>query len=95
MQQDPLPPGPALRRCVSCRTLAPKSQFWRIVRLAGTHEIKLDEGMGRSAYICRHPRCLQEAQKKNRLSRSLRSPVSPQTYEILLQRLEQERSSVP
>ena len=75
------------RRCASCRRIAPKSEFWRIVRHHADRSIQLDQGMGRSAYLCPSEDCLRIAQKKNRLSRSLRSQVPPAIYDILWQRL--------
>ncbi len=64
-----------------------KEEFWRVVRVHPTREVKLDEGMGRSAYLCPQPECLQLAQKKNRLGRSLRTKVSEDIYQSLWQRL--------
>jgi len=57
------------------------------VRTAGSQEIKLDSGMGRSAYLCPTLTCLSAAQKKNKLSRMLRAPVPPEIYQCLEQRL--------
>jgi uncharacterized protein len=88
---------PKLQRCcVSCRKIAPKDNFWRIVRLhinspEGSNpkpEIKLDQGMGRSAYICPNLQCLQQSQKKNRLGRSLHAEIPPQIFETLKSRLD-------
>jgi predicted RNA-binding protein YlxR (DUF448 family) len=62
-----------------------KQEFWRVVRVDGV--IKLDDGMGRSAYICPNLQCLEKAQKKNRLGRSLRIAINPEIYETLKSRL--------
>lgn len=78
---------PNYRRCISCRATGPKAAFWRVVRAYPSQTIQLDEGMGRSAYLCQTPDCLQAAQKKNRLQRSLRSPVPTGIYEALWERL--------
>ena len=75
------------RRCISCRRVAPKESFWRVVRLAKTHKIQLDEGMGRSAYLCPNGDCLNQANLKNRLSRSLRVKVPKYIYQNLQERL--------
>lgn len=75
------------RRCISCRKIAPKQDFWRIVRVYPSHELQLEEGMGRSAYLCPKVSCLQTAQKKNRLGRALKAPVPQGLYETLWQRL--------
>jgi uncharacterized protein len=78
---------PNHRRCISCRKVAPKPEFWRIVRLHPSQAVGLDEGMGRSAYLCPETQCLQAAQKKNRLGRSLKVAVPEQIYQNLWQRL--------
>ncbi|MEN9210235.1 MAG: YlxR family protein [Thermostichus sp. DG02_2_bins_29] len=83
MGRDPL------RRCVACRQLFPRSQMWRLVRQFDSHQVLLEEGMGRSAYLCRRPECLQEARRKQRLSKALKAPVP----EDLFQRLEVSLSS--
>jgi uncharacterized protein len=75
------------RRCVSCRQTAPKITLWRLIRLAGTQTIVLDVGMGRSAYLCPNASCLQSAQKKDRLSRALKTRVDPHFYQQLADRL--------
>jgi len=78
---------PNYRRCLSCRKLGPKEGFWRIVRLYPCHQVQLDGGMGRSAYLCPEADCLKAAQKKNRLGRSLKASVSNELYQTLWQRL--------
>ncbi len=78
---------PNYRRCVSCRKLESKQAFWRIVRVYPSRQVQLDQGMGRSAYLCPQATCLTAAQKKNRLGRSLRALVPEQLYETLWQRL--------
>ncbi|HEY9709864.1 MAG TPA: YlxR family protein [Oculatellaceae cyanobacterium] len=78
---------PNYRRCLSCRTVAPKQSFWRVVRVYPSRQVQLDKGMGRSAYLCPQASCLTAAQKKNRLGRSLRTSVPEHLYETLWQRL--------
>jgi hypothetical protein len=78
---------PNYRRCVSCRRVAPKSEFWRIVRVHPSRAVQLDQGIGRSAYICPSASCLHTAQKKNRLGRSLKAPIPEEIYQTLWQRL--------
>lgn len=75
------------RRCVSCRKAAPKQCFWRIIRLASTHEVVLDRGMGRSAYLCPNFECLTQARRKNRLQGALRTKVTENIYQNLQERL--------
>jgi predicted RNA-binding protein YlxR (DUF448 family) len=78
---------PQHRRCLSCRKVAPKNEFWRIVRVYPSQQIQLDQGMGRSAYLCPQASCLQAARQKNRLGRALKAPVPDAVYEQLLARL--------
>lgn len=86
---------PNYRRCVVCRKIDHKSAFWRIVRLFPSRKIQLDEGMGRSAYLCPQESCLQAAQKKDRLGRSLKAPVPLEIYQLLYQRLSAGTSETP
>lgn len=79
---------PNYRRCISCRRVAPKEEFWRVVRVYPGGEIQLSEGMGRSAYLCPQVDCLRAAQKKDRLSRALRAKVPDRIYKTLGQWLE-------
>jgi uncharacterized protein len=78
---------PNYRRCISCRVVAPKNQFLRVVREHSTGKIELDRGMGRSAYLCRSIHCIRQAQKKKRLERTLRSPFPPDLYATLEQNI--------
>jgi uncharacterized protein len=75
------------RRCISCRKYAPRSEFWRVVKCHPTKQITIDLGtmlmQGRSAYLCPTTECLQLAQKKNRLSRSLKAAVAEDIYHQL------------
>ncbi len=80
-----MPPG--TRRCLSCRTLAPRADFWRVVRLFPARTVVLDQGMGRSAYLCPRRECLQQAQHKNRLGKVLKAPIPPEIYTTLWARL--------
>ncbi len=88
------------RRCVSCQCVAMRDNFWRVVRVPITQaditlaedspkqfQVRLDGGMGRSAYLCKKLDCLQIAQKKNRLGRSLRTPIPSEIFDILKSRL--------
>lgn len=78
---------PNWRRCISCRKVSLKDEFWRIVRVFPSGKVQLDRGMGRSAYICPSESCLYVAQKKNKLGRALRASVPESLYTTLWQRL--------
>jgi len=77
---------PNHRRCLSCRKVALKQEFLRVVRLHPSHTISINAGMGRSVYLCPNPDCLQAAQKKDRLSRALKAAVPPEIYQSLKQK---------
>jgi len=78
---------PNYRRCVSCRKVAHKTAFWRVVRVYPSQTVELDRGMGRSAYLCPNVNCLQAAQRKNRLGRILKARVPEELYALLWRRL--------
>ena len=62
-----------VRRCVSCAGLKDRTQMLRLVRLA-SGGLGLGQGFGRSAYVCRSKRCLQDARRRKRIQKSLRIP---------------------
>ncbi|MGL5081008.1 MAG: YlxR family protein [Microcoleaceae cyanobacterium] len=78
---------PNYRRCVTCRKVAQKEAFWRIVRDSSSHQVQLDIGMGRSAYLCQNADCLRAAQKKDRLGRALKAKMPETLYTVLWERL--------
>ena len=77
---------PVLRRCVTCRQLLDRQQLWRLIR---DHQegVVLDEGMGRSAYLCPNEACLEEALRRKRLQKALRCQVPNSVVEVLQKRL--------
>ena len=77
---------PVLRRCVTCRALPDRQQPLRVIRLA-EGGMALDEGMGRSAYLCPTESCFEEAKRRKRLQKALRCQVSDSIYAALEQRL--------
>jgi uncharacterized protein len=77
------------RRCVACRKVAPKHYFWRVVRVYPSHEVSIEQGAGRSAYLCPESSCLKDVQKKNRLSKALKAPVPDELLERLAKRLQE------
>lgn len=86
---------PNIRRCISCRQVAPKQEFWRIVRVFPSRKLQLDQGMGRSAYLCPSASCLKAAHQKNRLGRALKVPIPEQIYQSLWERLTTQEQKQP
>jgi hypothetical protein len=58
-----------------------------VVRLYPDHQIQLDRGMGRSAYLCPQLSCLQGARHKNRLGKVLKATIPETIYRELDSRL--------
>ena len=84
-------PRPVLRRCVACRQLLDRQQLWRVIR---DHQdgVRLDRGMGRSAYLCPTETCLDEARRRKRLNKALRCQVPDSLIAVLQERLSSERN---
>lgn len=80
---------PNYRRCLACRKVAHKQEFWRVVRVYPTQQVQINQGSGRSAYLCPQEECLKAAQKKNRLGRSLKCAVPDAIYRELWHRLQE------
>ncbi len=74
---------PNYRRCISCRLVAHRDRLIRIVRESGTGNVRLHQGMGRSAYLCPNPDCIALSQKKKRLERALKAGVPSEIYTLL------------
>jgi predicted RNA-binding protein YlxR (DUF448 family) len=79
-----------LRRCVVCGTQASKGNLIRIVRTPNG-AVQADPSgklAGRGAYLCTTPECWQQAFKKTRLDRALRSTVDRESRQALMEHLE-------
>ena len=85
--------NPVLRRCVACRKLIDRKQLWRVVR-DYQDGVVLDQGMGRSAYLCPQENCLKEAIQRKRLQKALRCQVNASVVEVLQNRLNQSNDSI-
>ncbi len=75
-----------LRRCVACQKLIDRRQLLRVIR---DHKdgIVLNEGMGRSAYVCLQETCLNEAIRRKRLQKALRCQITKSVIQELQLRL--------
>lgn len=77
-----------LRRCVACRQVAPRNTLLRLIRQHDTGEIRLGQGMGRSAYLCPTDRCVEAMSKKKRLQHALRTTLTDNRFAVLLATIE-------
>ena len=75
-----------IRTCVACRTSGDKRGLLRVVRNPeGTVEFDPSgKANGRGAYVCASEACINLAQKRKSLDRSLKSTVSEEVYTSLL-----------
>ncbi len=86
------------RTCVSCGSTTAKRELIRLVRTpSGTVEPDpTGKRPGRGAYLCHNPECWERATKRGRLEHALRTKLSTDAREALLQygaeRLETEIS---
>ena len=66
------------RTCVGCRSTSGKREFVRVVRTPeGTVEVDPSaKRAGRGAYVCARASCWQEALKRDKLARALRTTIS-------------------
>lgn len=74
-----------LRKCVSCNERKSKDELVRVVK-KNDNEIEIDlKGRvnGRGAYLCLNLKCIDEAEKTKKLSRSLGIEVSKDIYQEL------------
>jgi predicted RNA-binding protein YlxR (DUF448 family) len=78
------------RTCVGCRTTSAKREFVRVVRTPEAVVVdptgKLN---GRGAYVCAQRSCWEEALKKDRLARALRTTISANDRAALLRYAEE------
>ena len=75
------------RTCVGCRTTSAKREFVRVIRTP-EGAVELDptgKRNGRGAYLCSRHDCWEQALKKDRLARALRTTISAETQAMLRQ----------
>ncbi len=79
-----------LRSCVSCRQVHDKRTLIRLVK-ASSGKVEVDrtgKKPGRGAYVCLERACWDEAFKKDRLERALRTKITGEEKQALLECLQ-------
>ena len=73
--------SPVMRRCVSCKKTFDRENLLKITndRKLG---IMLNQGMGRSAYICKSKKCYTDSKLKKKLQKALKSILNPDFFDI-------------
>ena len=70
---------------MACRTTTAKRELVRVVRLA-SGEVEVDptgKKAGRCAYLCRQRACWEDALKRSRLSKALRTTLTEESRAAL------------
>ena len=83
----PRPKHVPQRTCVSCGSTTAKRELIRLVRTPAG-EVEPDptgKRPGRGAYLCHNPECWERAIKKGRLENTLRTRLSANDLEAILQ----------
>ena len=73
--------SPVMRKCISCRTTFDRST---LLKITNDHKlgIMLNQGMGRSAYICKSKKCYTDSKLKKKLQKALKSFLNPNFFDI-------------
>ena len=65
-----------MRKCVGCGELKPREELIKITKEHATGKLFVNPNskiFGRSAYLCYNQSCIEQALKKNKLNRVLKS----------------------
>ena len=70
-----------MRKCISCGTTFDRNNLLKITK---DHKlgIMLNQGMGRSAYICKAKNCYTESKIKKKLQKALKVILNPEFFDI-------------
>ena len=72
---------PVMRICISCRKSYDRKNLYKITK---DHKqgIIFQNGMGRSAYICKSKECYSDSKIKKKLQKALRTFLEPEFIDI-------------
>ena len=73
--------NPVMRLCISCRKTFDRKNLFKITK---DHKqgIMFQEGMGRSAYICKSKKCYSDSKIKKKLQKALKTFLEPEFIDI-------------
>ena len=66
----------SLRKCIACGELRPREEMIKITKEHSTGNVVINPNsktFGRSAYLCYNQDCIEQAFKKNKLNRILKT----------------------
>ena len=72
---------PIMRICISCRKTYERKH---LIRITKDHKrgIMIQNGMGRSAYICKSKKCYSDSKIKKKLQKALKTSLEPEFIDI-------------
>ena len=78
---------PVMRICISCRKTYDRKNLFKITK---DHQqgIVFQQGMGRSAYICKSKQCYSDSKIKKKLQKALKTFLEPEFIDIFEKELE-------
>ena len=78
---------PVMRICISCRKTYDRKNLFKITK---DHQqgIMFQQGMGRSAYICKSKQCYSDSKIKKKLQKALKTSLEPEFIDIFEKELE-------
>ena len=69
------------RLCISCRNIYDRKDLLKITK-DHKYGIMFQNGMGRSAYICKSKKCYSDSKIKKKLQKALKTFLEPEFIEI-------------
>lgn len=79
-----------MRRCIGCMESKDKSQLIRIAWYEGKLTVDPEgRAKGRGVYLCKDSKCMELAQKKKALQRSLQADISAEELERVYEELKE------
>ena len=70
-----------MRKCISCRTTYDRNTLFKITN-DNKLGILINQGMGRSAYICKSKECFADSKLKKKLQKALKSSLNANFFDI-------------
>ena len=73
--------NPVMRICISCRQTYDRKNLIKITK-DYKQGIMFQNGMGRSAYICKSKKCYSDSKIKKKLQKALKTSLEPEFIDI-------------
>ena len=69
-----------MRKCISCKTTFDRKN---LLKITNDHKlgIMLNQGIGRSAYICKSKKCYTDSKLQKKLQKALKSILNPDFFD--------------